>query len=310
VKIRKSLIAGVILLFGAVGRCEDFDAALAQAREAAQHHRYAEVIGILQPFASSEDPEIKYITTAEIGRAYFHLGRYQAANRAFREAVAIHPERPETAIYLEASSYLTGETHQAYLIFEEILRSGARDLYLAVSLPGKRRFLAEPEVQALLTKYAVPLEVDVRRTTVMGVSLGDNHDAVIEKLGAPAADPTAEVLTAEAGPAVLWAFAFDSDRNLVDIVLYATHLLDYTPYRLRFAAGIDWTATPAAAVAAWGPPTSTSVDSKAGLSMTWEFEDHHLIVRFGTVGGVRPAEVPEGAATIRSLRLSTGPAPP
>jgi tetratricopeptide (TPR) repeat protein len=300
----------IVLLVGAVGRCEDFDAALVHAREAAQRHRYAETIEILQPYASSDDSEIMYITAAEIGRAYFHLGRYQAANRAFRQAVTIHPEIPETAIYLEASSYLTGDTHQAYLIFEELLRSGARDLYLAVTLPGNRRFLAEPEVQALLAKYAVPLEVDVRQATIMGVSLGDSHEDVIATSGATAADSTARTLTAEAGPAVLWVFAFDSEQRLEETVLNAANLVDYTPYRMQFAAGIDWTATPAAAIAAWGLPTSTSTDSETGLSATWDFGDHYLTVTFGTAGALRPPEAPQGAAMIRSLRLSIGPTPP
>ena len=158
-----------ILSVAAAGRCEDFDAALEAARETARHHRYEETIEILIHFSSSDDPEIRYVAAAEIGRAYFHLGRYEPANRAFKEAVSIHPDRPETAIYLEATSYLTGDSKQAYLIFEELLRSGARDLYLAVTLPGARRFLAEPEVQAILWRYAVPLEVDVREAALMGV---------------------------------------------------------------------------------------------------------------------------------------------
>ena len=308
-KIRAWVLCGVVLLVGAGGRCEDFDAALARAREAAQRHRFAETIEILQPFGTSDDPEIIYVTAAEIGRAYFHLGRYQASNRAFRQAVAIHPEKPETAIYLEASSYLIGDTGQAFLIFEELLKSGARDLYLAVTLPGSRRFLAEPEVQALLAKYSVPPEVDVRKASVMGVSLGDSHRDVIAATGATAADPTSGALTAVAGPAVLWVFAFDSGQILSDIRLYAVNLLDYTPYRLKFASGIDWTATPAAAIAAWGLPTSTSTDSETGLSLTWNFEGHHVTANFGSSGALRPPEVPEGAAMIRSLRISDGPAP-
>ena len=53
------------------------------------------------------------------------------------------------------------------------------------------------------------------------------------------ADPTARTLTAEAGPAVIWAFMFDDVQHLSDIVLYAGNLMEYTPYRLRFAAGLD-----------------------------------------------------------------------
>lgn len=202
-KIRITNIALAVMLVATAGRCVDFDTALAQARETAQRHRYEETIEILLPFSSSDDPEIRYIAAAEIGRAYFHLGRYEPANRAFREAVALHPERVETAIYLEASSYLTGDSKQAFLIFEELLRGGARDLYLAVTLPGTRRFLAEPEVQAILARHAVPLEVDVREAVSMGVRLGDSHDAVVKRLGAPADGPSTGALTGEAGPAVI-----------------------------------------------------------------------------------------------------------
>ena len=299
-----------IVLVGGIGRCEDFDDALARARETAQRHRYAETIEILLPFADSDNPEVKYITAAEIGRAYFHLGRYKPANRAFREAVAIHPEKPETAIYLEASSYLIGDTQQAYLIFEELLRSGAHDLYLAVTLPGSRRFLAEPEVRALLAEYAAPLAVDAREARAMGVRLGESHDVVIERLGAASADPSARTLTAEAGPAVIWAFAFDTQQHLTEIVLFAGNLLDYTPYRIRFAAGIDWTATPAAAIAAWGPPASIHTNTGGNLIVVWDFGTHNLRMTFGEPGNSRPPDLPEGAAMIRSLRLATGPLPP
>lgn len=308
-KIRSTHLVVIALLTGAVGRCEEFDVALARAREAAQRHRYSETIEILVPYTSSDIPEITYITSAEIGRAYFHLGRYEAANRAFKTAVAIHPEIPETAIYLEASSYLTGDTRQAYLIFEELLKSGARDLYLAVTLPGSRRFLAEPDVRDLLARYAVPLDVDVREAAVMGIALGDSHVDVIEKSGASAADPTARTLTAEAGPAVLWAFAFDSNQFLTEIVLNISNLTDYTPYRPSFAAGIDWTATPAAAIAAWGIPTSISEDADHGLVVTWNFDGHHLVAMFGPPAGLRPPDFPEGAVMIENLRLSAGHAP-
>ncbi len=298
------------MLIATTLRCEDFDAALAQARESAQRHRYEETVERLLPFSSSDDPEIRYIAAAEIGRAYFHLGRYEPANRAFREAVALHPERAETAIYLEASSYLTGDSKQAFLIFEELLRSGARDLYLAVTLPGTRRFLAEPEVQALLAHYAVPLEVDVREAVSMGVKLGEDHDAVVQRLGATADDLSAGALTAEAGPAVIWVFDFDDRRRLSGISLFAGNLLDYTPYRLRFAAGLDWSATPAAAIAAWGLPSSIRPGDDASLTVTWNFDSHHLTLVFGTPGAVRPPSLPEGAAMIRMVRLQTGPAPP
>ncbi len=132
---------------------DDFEAVLERAREAALQHRYNEVIELLTPFNANDEPEIRYITAAEIGRAYFHLGRYREAHRAFREAVRLHPERAETAMYLEATAYLVGEPEQAYAILSEILKSGARDLYLAVTLPGERRFLADPRVHEIIEEF-------------------------------------------------------------------------------------------------------------------------------------------------------------
>ncbi len=141
----------------------DFEAALERAREAGRQHRYDEVIELLTPFNADGDSEIRYITAAEIGRAYFHLGRYGEAHRAFREAVRLHPERAESAIYLEATSYLMGDSEQAYAILREILKSGADDLYLAVTLPGERRFLADPEVHQIIEEFSVDLTIDVEQ---------------------------------------------------------------------------------------------------------------------------------------------------
>ena len=64
-------------------RGEDLETALERAHEAARNHRYADVIAILTPFNAVDDPESRYITAAEIGRALFHLCDYAAANRAF-----------------------------------------------------------------------------------------------------------------------------------------------------------------------------------------------------------------------------------
>ena len=140
----------------------DFETALERSREAAAHHRYLEVIEILTPYNSMDDPEARYITAAEIGRAYFHLGRYSEAHSAFQEAVRLRPQRAETALYLEATSYLLGDRDQAFAIFRAVLSSGARDLYLALTLPGERRFAAEPEVQSIIEEYVVPVISPIR----------------------------------------------------------------------------------------------------------------------------------------------------
>jgi tetratricopeptide (TPR) repeat protein len=282
----------------------DFDSALERAREAGLEHRYGEVIEILTPFNAVADPEVRYITAAEIGRAYFHLGRYGEAHRAFREAVRLHPDRVETAIYLEATSYLMGDSKQAHAILREILRSGARDLYLAVTLPGERRFLADPEVHEIIEEYAVTLTVDVERARVLGVGLGDSRDAAVEALDARTSDPNAPGLTASAGPALIWAFTFDSEQRLREIVLQADNLFRYTPYRLQFGEGLDRKLTPAAAIAAWGPPGHIASSQNEGVVASWDFADHRLTLDFGRPRPPRPPGIPEGTATLRTVRLA------
>ena len=289
---------------------EDRESALQRAREAASTQRYGEVIEILTPFNSIEDPEWRYISAAELGRAYFHLGRYLEAHRAFREAVSLHPERVESAIYLQATSYLVGDREQALMIFEEILKSGARDLYLAVTLPGEQRFLADPEVRAILAEHAVVLEVDIEDASVLQVALGDSRDRVEKALGAGSSDGSAATLTASAGPAVIWAFVFDTDLRLVEIVLQAENLSRYTPYRLHLDDAVDWRATPAAAMAAWGPPTTTTATADRGLTMTWDMPNHRLALGFASPRESRLAKHPEGAAKLRTVTLSVQSEPP
>ena len=110
---------------------------------------------------------------------------------------------------------------------------------------------------------------------------------------------------------MIWAYDFDDQQKLSGVSLFAGNLLEYTPYRLRFAAGIDWTATPAAAIAAWGLPSSIHRLVDDNLTVTWSFETHHLTVLFGVPGAVRPPDLPEGTAIdIRMVRFQTGPAPP
>jgi len=282
---------------------ENLETALERAREAARSHRYADVIAILTPFNAVGDPESRYITAAEIGRALFHLGDYAAADRAFRQAVSLHPERAETAVYLEATSFLLGHQKQAMTIFREILASGARDLYLAVTLPGERRFLADPEVQSILAEHAVVLDVDVEKARLMGVALGDTRERVAEALSAQSSDPTASALTANAGPAFIWAFIFDAEQRLVEVILQAENLFRYTPYRLRFGDEVDWGATPATAIAFWGPPSEMTTSGDGSIAMIWDMAGHRLTLDFARPRSPRPPEVLEGAATLRSVRL-------
>lgn len=282
----------------------DFEPALERARNAGLEHRYNEVIEILTPFNAAEDPEIRYITAAEIGRAYFHIGRYREAHRAFREAVRLHPERVETAIYLEATSYLMGEKEQAYAILREILKSSARDLYLAVTLPGERQFLADPKVHEIIEEFAMTLTVDVERARILGVGLGDSRDAAVEALEARSSDPNAPSLTASAGPALIWAFSFDAEHRLCEIVLQAENLLRYTPYRLQFDEEMDWRMTPAAAIAAWGAPSHLTTSRGDGVVAAWDFPDHRLTIDFARPRPPPPPGVQEGAAVPRTIHMT------
>jgi tetratricopeptide (TPR) repeat protein len=281
----------------------DFESTLDRAREAALDHRYVEVIELLTPFNAVSDQETRYITAAEIGRAYFHLGRYREAHQAFRQAVRLRPERVETAIYLEATSYLVGEKDQAYAILREILKSGAHDLYLAVTLPGERSFTVDPEVQAIISEFAVPLEVDPKRAEVLGLSLGDQREMAIEHLGVQLTSADARALTASAGPALIWALVFDDGQELDEVLLQAENLLRYTPYRLRIGDSLDWRATPAVAIAAFGPPERTSSSVDEGITMTWGHFEHELILDFGNPRHPRPLAIPEGVAMLRGVQL-------
>ena len=308
--MRKGSLArllAVICLAAPSAVAEDRESALQRAREAADSQRYAEVIEILTPFNAIDDPEWRYVSAAEIGRAYFHLGRYREAHRAFREAVSLHPERVESAIYLQATSFLVGDREQALTIFEEILKSGARDLYMAVTLSGERRFLSDPEIRAILAEYAIPLDVDIGHASVLGVSLGDSRVQVEAQLGAGSSDQAATALTASAGPALIWAFVFDRDQRLVEIVLQADSLFRYTPYRLQLGDGIDWRATPAAAMAAWGPPANTIDTSDHGLAMTWDLSNHRLTLEFASPRKPFLEDIAEGSVTLRAATLSIQP---
>ena len=305
VKILTAMLTTLLTtLAGVCPAAVGFERALENAREAGLNHRYDEVIEILTPFNASDDPEIRYVTAAEIGRAYFHLGRYGEAHRAFREAVRLRPERAETAIYLEATSYLMGDSGQAYAILREILRSGARDLYLAVTLPGERRFLTDPTVHEIIEEFSVDLMVDIERARVLGVGLGESRSDAVARLDARSSDPEAPALTASAGPALIWAFGFDAEQKLDDILLQAENIIRYTPYRIRFGDTLDWRLTPAAAIAAWGPPSQTAASDNDGFVVSWDLSGHRLTLDFGRPRPPRPLGIQEGAAMLRTVQLT------
>jgi tetratricopeptide (TPR) repeat protein len=282
---------------------QDLESALEEARSAAQNHQYSRVIELLTPFNATTDTEVRYITAAEIGRAYFHLGQYQPAHRAFREAVRLHPERVETAIYLQATAYLMGDEEQALAILREVLKSGAKDLYLTVTLPGERRFLADPKVRAVLDEYTIPLRLDLREGALLGAALGQDRDAVISTLQASSSDPDAAALTATAGPAVIWAFAFGDGQKLTDITVHAWNLHSYTPYRLQVGDEIRWDATPAIAIATLGPPGQTEIREDSLIAMSWSLPSCELVLEFERSSRPQSDDEPGNPAVLKLVRL-------
>lgn len=289
----------VILAFLA-GCCtavaQDLEPALEHARQLGQEHRYQEVIELLAHFEDLEDPEARYVVAAEIGRAHYHLGDYAAANSKFRTAVALRPQRIETALYLQATSYLIGDRDQAYAIFREIISSGATDLYLAVTLPGERAFLSDPVVWSILDELATPVVIDLDRGSLLGVELGQSRAAVEQRFGADPAN-AGDTLTARAGPYLTWAFGFGESGALTRVMLHNEHLLRYTPYRLEVGSGIGSRSTPEAATAALGAPESTSSSGNDLVAMEWLKGDLRLTMEFAPPR----TPVPPGARADRPM---------
>ncbi len=281
--------------FGVVA-ARDLESALDQARQLGQEHRYSDVIELLTHFQDLEDPEAQYVLAAEIGRAHYHLGDYQTANSYFRRAVILRPQRVETALYLQATSYLTGDREQAYVIFREIVAGGATDLYLAVTLPGERIFLADPVVWKILDELATPVEVDVDRGSVFDIELGQTRADVERRLGAEIAS-TGDALTARAGPNLTLAYGFDASGTLSQIMLHNQHLLRYTPYRLHIGPDLDSRATPAMATAALGAPKSTSTSGDEIVIMVWLRQRLRLTLEFAPP----PAPAPPGLAADKPI---------
>jgi len=282
--------------------------ALEQARQLVAHHRYGEVIELLEPFSQLDDPEARYAVSAELGRAHFHLGDYSTADVLFREAVRLRPRRVETALYLEATSYLTGNRQQAYRILREVLGSGATDLYLAVTLPGERSFLADPEVRRILGETTRPVDIDIDRGSVLGVEIGRHRPDVERQLRIEPGPATANsALTASAGPYLTWAFGFDDDGALSEIMVHNEHLLRYTPYRMSLGRGLDWRATPSTATGTLGAPTSTSRDGDDVVVMAWDRGGVELTLEFAPPREPPPPGIDSADPMLRVVRLRAAP---
>jgi hypothetical protein len=308
--MRSAVLAVVCLGLTGPSWAQDLEVALAQARQLVEAHRYQEVLELLAPFAESDDEEARYVVAAETGRAYYHLGDYQAANTAFREAVTLRPQRVETALYLQATSYLTGDHELAYRVFRELLESGATDLYLAVTLPGERRFFADPVVWEILDEYVIEVKVDVNSGSVLGVEFGQHRSDVETRLGAGPVQG-GSTLTARAGPFLTWAFGFDANNALDQIMLHNDHLSRYTPYRLRLTSGFDWTAGPEAATTELGAPSTTSTEGDF-VVMEWHRDGVRLILEFAPPRAPVPPGINPDRPALRVVKLQVleTPVPP
>jgi len=280
------------------------DDPVAEARVLAQSHRYEEAVRLLEPLAAQTggDPQLIFSIAAELGRAFFHMGRYAQAHDQMERAAALRPDSIEVGIYRGATAYLTGRRELSFAIFREILRTGARDLYLPVVLPGERQFLAEPRVWELLSEHEVDLPVSLAEGSALGVCLGDDRTSVSLSLRAADTDRQRPVLSASAGPKMLWALRFGTDSRLEEVVVNAEHLLRYTPYRLRFACGLDWRATPESALEKLGWPDA--MESAGGSTMlTWELPGASVSLAFSPVAEPRPLPLPDGVPLLSTIRL-------
>jgi tetratricopeptide (TPR) repeat protein len=283
---------------------EDFEATLDTVRELAGRHNYGEIIQLLEPLtAAARNDETRYILFAEIGRAHFHLGDYRSADRALRQAITIHPERIEPALYLLATSYLLGDRNQAFAILREVVRSGASDLYLAVTLPGERSFLGDPEVWSILEQGSIPMHLDIDQRSVHGIRIGDTRATVARILQAPARAATGSALNARAGPYPIWACSFSTDDRVTEVVLYTENLVKYTPFRLHIGDG-DWRIAPADALSALGPPADSSTDEAQNLDLVWRYPGLELALTFGRPRPPRPPALDDEVAMLRMVRLT------
>ncbi len=271
---------------------------LERARSLAATHRFSEALAALEPLISDDlSDEVSWEIAAEAGRAAFHQGKYARANEILRRVVQARPVVIEPVLYLEATSYVLGDHTQAFSIFEAVLQGKAEDLYLAVTLPGENRFLAEPEVQRLLQQYSQPLVIRPASGEVKGIRLGQSRPVIAHGQGVESSDGGSS-LVARAGPLVTWALSFDKDDQLVEVVLNADHLRRYTPFSLDLSKGISWTSTPLDCIGSLGPPDATSATADGALIMTWHFPEAWLDLVFS-----RPKTGDDGAAVLEIVRM-------
>jgi hypothetical protein len=299
-----AVVAVLLIPASLEAQFEDFEQTVELVEELSRDHRYQQVLDLLLPLEGrSVRIETQYIIAAELGRAFFHLGRYADAHPRLRLAVSVHPERIETALYLQATSFLVGDRVQALLILREVLRSGARDLYLAVTLPGERGFLGDSEVWQVLEEHAETIAFDPAAGRFGEIDLDSDRSTVMRVLGAPPDAGSGDHLVARAGPHPIWSCTFSDEGLLSELVLYNENLAKYTPYRVGLAS-LNWRLTPAQAANALGPPQHTAVPTNEGVEMTWTYDHHSVSMLFGYPRPPRPPDVPEHTAMLLLVRLT------
>ncbi len=298
-------LAGIVLAASAALAQEGVKATLERAAQLARAHRYEKVIELLAPLESVAklDTAGQFELQAELGRALFHMGRYPESYRHLRAALKIQPRRMEIGVYLEAAAWATDRRKEALQIFDAILASGARDLYLPITLPGERSFLADAGVWSILDRHRRPLRVDLKAGSLGGANLGDPRSRVMEAFHLPASLGTDPVITARAGPEVLWIFHFDAGDRLDEILVNVQHVLRYTPYDLEAASGLDWRSTPAQAMVKLGSPASSSSGAEGSLVLDWRFPGATASLEFGTAPEPLPPALQRGTACLLMVRL-------
>lgn len=216
----------------------------------------------------------------------------------------MQPRRVETALFLQACAWITGRRDEALAIFREVVRSGAPDLYLAMTLPGERDFVADPTVWAIVEQHAQPVNAKLGSGSFVGVRPGQPLGEVEQALRTTAPDPSRPVLAASAGPKTIWAFRFSADRDLEEITIHAEHMLRYTPYRLRFENGLDWRLQPEAARELLGEPGTEITTPRGDLELTWQRHGLRLVLLFGQPEPPHPALLAEDQHLLRLVTLA------
>jgi tetratricopeptide (TPR) repeat protein len=290
----QALVASVVLMTTSAAQPADLTRAMDAARSAAAQQRYGSVIELLQPHTNPlpADDDARFLVAAEYGRALFHLARYSDAYHWIVRAAAIRPDNIEVGIYRQAAAFLTGRHDEAFALFEQILRSGAQDLWLPITLCGEDRFLAEPRARQLLREYARTLPIDLQAGGLAGAQLGDSRDAVVAALGASGGGD-GRYLSARSGPVLLWSLEFDDDNRLIGATVNVTGMVRYSTLRPSLDNRLDWRATPAAAADVLGSATSRHTSEGDSITMTWQLDtvDVEMVFAAGT-----SQLVPEAAA--------------